>query len=119
METASLRTVSNALKMTSQLSFGKEVLLILTLNCVSSCSSQSDASKGDASTIAWIALAVALPCVEEPSTDVVVAKLRRPLLAVSVGMNGGGIELVEWGRYGLDAPSTPTSATSSVTALSR
>ena len=41
-----------------------------------------------------IALAVALPGVEEPSTTVVVAKRRRPMLGLSVGMNGGGIELV-------------------------
>ena len=71
--------------------------MILTLNCVSSCSSQSEASKGDASTVAWIALALTLPGVEEPSTVVVVvAKFRRhPLLAMIVGMNGGGVELVE------------------------
>jgi len=104
METASLRTVSTALKITSLLSFGKEVLLILTLNCVSSCSSQTEASKSDASTMALIALALALPGVEEPSSVVVVAKLRRPLLAVSVGMDGGGGELVESDRFGLESP---------------
>jgi hypothetical protein len=79
---------SSAQKITSLLSFGNEILFILTLNCVSSCRSQSDASKGDASTRSLIALAVALPGVGESCVAAAAAKLLRALLAVRVGMNG-------------------------------
>ncbi len=56
---------SNVEKMTYLLSFGKEILFIFMLNFVSSWRSQSAASKGDAFTKSLIALAVALPGVEE------------------------------------------------------
>jgi hypothetical protein len=85
---ASLRIESNAAKITSLLSFGKEILLIFTLNCVSSWRSQPDASKGDASTRSLIALAVALPGVSESCVADATAKLLRALLAQRVGMNG-------------------------------
>ena len=84
---ASLRMESNAAKMTSLLSFGKEILFIFTLNCVSSWRSQSDASKGEAYTRSLIALAVALPGVSESWVADAAAKLLRALLAERVGMN--------------------------------
>ena len=74
--------------MISLLSVGKDVLLILTLNCVSSCMSQSEASKGEVSTRSRIALAVALPGVGEFSVAAVAARLRRALLALRVGIKG-------------------------------
>ena len=74
--------------MMSLLSAGKDVLLILTLNCVNSCRSQSEASKGEASIRSRIARAVALPGVEESCAAAVVARLLRPLLAERLGMNG-------------------------------
>jgi len=91
MVSASLKTSSSAEKIISLLSAGKEVRFILTLNCVSSCMSQSDASKGDASAMSRIALVVALLGVEEPCDEVVVARPRRALLAPRVGMNGVGV----------------------------
>jgi len=92
MATVSFRVLFNALKMISQLSFEKEVLLILTLNYVRSCSSQLEALKRDTSTRDWIALAVALPGVEKPCVVDVAARLWRPLLAARGGINGGGAE---------------------------
>ena len=74
--------------MASLFSLGKEILLILTLSCVSSCRSQSKASKENASTRYRIALAVALPGVEESCVDVVVARIRRPPLVETVKTNG-------------------------------
>ncbi len=70
--------------MVSLLSAGKVVQLIFTLNRVSSRMSQSDASKGNDSTRSRIALAVALPRVEEPCDAVEDARLRRPHLALRV-----------------------------------
>jgi hypothetical protein len=65
MVIASLSMSSRAENIISLLSAWKDVLLILTLNFVSSCRSQSEASNGDASMRSRIALAVALPGVEE------------------------------------------------------
>ena len=79
---------SRAANMTSLLSFGKYFRLIFTLNYVSSWRSQSDASKGDASTRSRIALAVALPVVNDIWVAVVAPRLRRASLADRVGMNG-------------------------------
>jgi hypothetical protein len=79
---------SSAAKITSLLSFGKEILLIFTLNCVSSWRSQSDASKGDVSTRSLIALVVALPGVSESCVAAAAAKLLRALLVERVGTNG-------------------------------
>jgi hypothetical protein len=53
--------------------------------------SQSEASKGEASTRSRIALAVALPGVAELSVADVVARLRRALIALRVGINGVGV----------------------------
>ena len=83
-----MRMSSRAAKIISLLSAGKDVLLIFTLNWMSSFRSQSEASKGDASIISWIALAVALPGVEESCAVADVDRLLRALLAVRFGMKG-------------------------------
>ena len=92
------------MKINSLLSAGKDVLLILALNYVSSLRSQSEASNGDASIRSSIALAVALPGVEESCVAAAVARLLLALLAVRVGMKGrlAGVGFVE--RAGRDAP---------------
>ncbi len=74
--------------MISLLSAGKDVLLILTLNCVSSLRSHPEASNGDASMMSRIALAVALPGVEESCVAAAEARLLLALLAVRVGLKG-------------------------------
>ena len=95
---------SRAVKIISLLSAGKDVMLILTLNCVSSLRSQSEASNGDASMRSRIALAVALPGVEESCVVAAVARLLLALLAVRLGTKGriAGVGRVE--RAGRDAP---------------
>ncbi len=75
MVIASVSMSSRVLNIISLLCVGNEVLLILTLNCVSSCRSQSEASKGDASMRSRIALAVAVPGVEEFRVAAEVARL--------------------------------------------
>ncbi len=77
-----------AAKIVSLLSAGKDVLLILTLNWVSSLRNQSEASKGEASMRSRIALAVALPGVEEFCVVADVARLLHSLLVVRCGMKG-------------------------------
>ena len=77
--------VSSVVKITSLLSFGKEVMLTFTLNCVSSCRSQSDALNGEASTRSLIALDVALPWVVESSVAAATARFLLPQFAVRVG----------------------------------
>jgi hypothetical protein len=79
---------SRAEKMISFLSFGKDIRLIFTLNCVSLWRSHSDASKRDASATSLIALAVALPGVDESWVADAIARLRRASLAEMVGTKG-------------------------------
>ena len=78
--------VSSVVKISSLLSFGKEVLLTFTLNCVSSCRSQSDALNGEASTRSLIALAVALPGVTESSVAAATARFLLPQFDVRDGI---------------------------------
>ncbi len=77
--------VSSVVKISSLLSFGKEVLLTFTLNCVISCRSQSDALSGEASTRSLIALVVALSGVMESSFAVATARFLLPPFVVRVG----------------------------------
>ena len=100
MLTANLNIASSVANIISLLSVGKEVLLILTLNCVSSCRSQSEASKGDDSMRLRIAFAVALPGVVELSFVAEEARPLRALLTDRLGMNGSwvGAEGVDRGR---------------------
>ena len=90
--------------MISLLSAGKDFLLTLTLKCVSSCRSQSEVSKGGASMRSRIALAVALPGVEESFDSAAVARLLRALLVVRVGMKGRIARVGCVGRAGRAAP---------------
>ena len=90
--------------MISLLSAGKDVLLISTLNCVNSFRSQTEASKGDASMRSLIALAVALPGVEESCDAAAVARLLRVVLADRVGIKGRSVEAGCVGRVGRAAP---------------
>ena len=86
IDTVRSKTESKVAKTTSLLSFGNVVMLTLTLNCGNSCRSQSSGSKGEASISAIIALAAALPGVEESSRAASVARFRRPPVAERVGM---------------------------------
>ena len=86
--------------MISLLFAGKDVLLILTLNCVNSFRSQSEASKGDASMRSLIALAAALPGIEESCDAAAGARLLRAVLAERMGIKGRSAEAGCVGRAG-------------------